>query len=292
MRRITGLTLVLCALAAAPARADETVGQVSAPTPVDAWAGRTVWSERDTASGAFRLMTRTDGAAAPVSVPERARPFDVDLGPGSGGSTVAAYSRGGDLYVYDFGSGSERRLSRRGRSPSVWHGSVAWVRGRHLFVGRVAGGPAREVRGGRGGYVALDLHARSLAFVRVHPHGEGHEYQMLLQRGGRGVAKLVDRAASGLLSIVEMMRPTIEGGALYYAVARRLAAGQRFRRYDLARRRLQEVVSRPRIRSAAFDSGRFVYVQAQSDGEGDDGCVDANLAPAPCLLRLTSPIGF
>jgi hypothetical protein len=285
------LCLLFCAAAASPAAADETIGEVADLTPVDAWAGRLAWSERDPATGRFQLMTRTSGAATRVPVDPRSKPFDVDLGPGPDGSTVAAYSRGGRLYLYDFGSGHERRLRGSGKLPSVWHGKLAWVSARRLFVRRLAGGAAREVRGGRGDYVALDLHGRRLAFVRVRPHGEGHEYQMLLQ-DGRGVAKLVDRAASGLLSIVEMMRPSFEGGGLYYAVSRRLAAGQRFLRYDLSTHRLREVVSRSRIRSAAFDRGRFFYLQTQSEGEGDDGCVDANLAPAPCLLRLSSPIVF
>ena len=126
------------------------------------------------------------------------------------------------------------------------------MRGGRLFVRKLSGGAARQVRGGRGAYIALDLNGRRLAFVREHPHGDGREYQMLLQRG-RGVARLVDRSASGALSIVEMMRPSIRGGGLYYAVARRLAAGQRFLHYDIARRNLREVVSRPRILSAAFD---------------------------------------
>jgi hypothetical protein len=289
MRRIAAITLLLGAFAAAPAAADDTIGQVADPTPVDAWAGRQIWSERDDATGRFRLVTRTSGAATALPVPERSAPFDVDLGPGPDGSTVAAYSRGGALYAYDFGDGRERRLGPRGLLPSVWRGNVAWTKSRHLFVRKLAGGPAREVRGGRGDYVAIDLHASRVAFVRIMPHGEGHEYQMLLARG-RGVAKLVDRAASGLLSIVQMMRPSFEGRGLYYAVARRLAAGQRFLRYDLRTGRLREVVSRAHILAAAFDHGRFFYVQAPSEGVGDEGgCVDSDLKPAPCLLRLSTP---
>jgi hypothetical protein len=115
---------------------------------------------------------------------------------------------------------------------------------------------------------------------------------MLLRVRGSGAARVIDRSASGALSIVEMMRPSLRGGGLYYAVARRLAAGQRFRHYDIAKHRLHEVVSRPRILSAVFDAGRFFYVQTPSEGEGDNGCVDSNLSPAPCLLRLSDPVAF
>jgi hypothetical protein len=289
MRR-AALTVLLFALFAAPAGADETIGTVSDPTPVDAWAGRMVWSQRDPATGRFQLMTRTSGAATVVPVPQRRTPFDVDLGPGPDGSTVAAYSRGGALRAYDFGAGKERRLGIRGRLPSVWRAKVAWVKGKRLFVR--SGGASHEVRGGRGAYTAVDLHASRVAFVRVRPKGEGHEYQMLLARG-RGIARLVDRAASGLLSIVEMMRPSFEGRGLYFAVARRFAAGQRFLRYDLGTRELREVVSRPHILGAAFDRGRFFYVQAPSEGSGDEAaCVNGDLQPAPCELRLSDPIAF
>jgi hypothetical protein len=93
-------------------------------------------------------------------VPQRAVPFDVDLGLASGGGIVAAYSRcrrepqrrdpaignaivqmpdwargrGCDLYLYDFDSGKERRIggasSRRGSEflPSVWRDRVAFAR--------------------------------------------------------------------------------------------------------------------------------------------------------------------
>jgi hypothetical protein len=291
MRRASALALLLLASAAAPAGADETLGQVADPTPVDAWNARQVWSERDPATRRFRLMTRAIGAASAVPVPERATPFDVDLGPDASRSTVVAYSRHGELFAFDFASGRERSLGLRGRLPSIWRGTVAWVRGGRLFVRPLAGGAAREVRGGRGTYIALDLNGRRLAFVREHPHGDGREYEMLLRRG-RGEARVVDRSASGALSIVEMMRPSIRGGGLYYAVARRLAAGQRFLHYEIASRRLQQVVSHPRILGAAFDRGRFFYVQAPSEGEGDNGCVDSNLSPAPCLLRLSDPVTF
>src|SRR3954452_19458495 len=172
MRRIATITLLLGAFGAAPATADDTIGEVADPTAVDAWAGRQIWSVRDAATGHFRLMTRTSSAASALPVPQRRTPFDVDLGPGPDGSTVAAYSRGGALYAYDFGSGRERALGVRGRLPSVWRGNLAWTKSRHLFVRKRAGGPAREVRGGRGDHVAIDLHASRVAFVRIMPHGE------------------------------------------------------------------------------------------------------------------------
>ncbi len=237
-------------------------------------------------------MTRV-GAAAPEPLPiEPGGP--IDLGPGPRGAMVAAYARRGDLFTYDFGDGRERRLTRtaaREKLPSVWKGRVAFVRDRRLWVRPIGGGSAREVRGGRGEYTALDLHGRRVAFARVRFPPDRTEWQMLTQ-GGRGVARLVDRAASGLLSSVEMLRPTIAGGAIHYAVARRAAAGQRFLRYDLKTRRLREAVSRRGILSAAFDSGRFLYVQTGFDEDDSGRCFAADGTPGPCLLRRTDPIAF
>ncbi len=113
--------------------------------------------------------------------------------------------------------------------------------------------------------------------------------RLFLQRLG-GRRRLVDRAASGALSLVKMLRPNFEGGALVYAISRRLAAGNRFLRYDLSSRRIRKAVSRDGIVAAAFDAGRFLYVLRSStctDGEPDDGA-----SPSPCLLRRTAPIRF
>jgi hypothetical protein len=286
MRRIVVLALLSLAAAAPPARADETLAELARPTPVDAWNGRIVY-EQDGA-----VMTRV-GDGAPERLPVRPG-GRIDLGPGPRGAMVAAYARGGDLFTYDFGDGRERRLSRtaaRERLPSVWKGRVAFVRARRLWVRPIGGGAAREVRGGRGDYTSLDLHGRRVAFARVRFPGDRTEWQMLTQ-GGRGVARLIDRAASGLLSRVEMLRPTIQGGGISYAVARRGAAGQRFLRYDLATRRLREAVSRNGILSAAYDRGRFLYVQTGSDEDGAGRCSAPDGTPGPCLLRRSDPIAF
>ncbi len=274
MRRLV-LAILVLAVSAAPARADTTLAELARPTWVDALNGRIVYRD------AGRVLTRV-GDAAPQPVPIDPD-GSVDLGPGPRGAIVAAYVRGGDVYTYDFGDGRERRLTRtkaRERLPSVWKGRTAFVRGGKLLVG------SREVRGGRGSYEALDLHGRRGAFTRVRTGGDRTEWQLLTQ-GGSGVARLVDRAASGLLSHVDMLRPEFEGGAIFYAIARRAAAGQRFLRYDLGTRDTREVVSRGGILSAAYDRGRFTYVQTGYDEDGERSC-----SPGPCLLRRTDPIAF
>lgn len=133
---------------------------LAAPTPVTAYGGRLVWSERD-ASGNYSLVTRVGSATTPVAVPPRRVPFDADLGPTADGHVAAVYSRcvkdppppsgygsvaayehgrGCDLYEFDFATGSETRLSEASSPtaseawPSLWRGRLAFERaydGRH-----------------------------------------------------------------------------------------------------------------------------------------------------------------
>ncbi len=49
----------------------------------------------------------------------------------------------------------------------------------------------------------------------------------------------------------------------------------------------KEVVSRGGILSAAYDRGRFTYVQTGFDEDGEGRC-----SPGPCLLRRTDPIAW
>jgi hypothetical protein len=307
MRRLlVPLALALAAAAAAPAAADEEIATLTDPTAVDAYAGRLVWSEPDAATGRYRLMTRAgSGPVEPVAVPERSEPFDVDLGPDAAGRTVAVYSRCGggcDLYRYDFATGHERRLARpstagRESLPALWGGRVAFVRsvrGRdRLYVQGLAGGPAREVRGGRGTYDEIDLRGERVAFVRDRTTrgGDRTEYTLLVGRGGR-TARLVDRAASGLLSSVAIRKPRFAGGALVYALVRFGAAGNRFLRYDLATRRTTEALGRHGLLAAAFDRARFLYLRTDFDEDPTVGCRGDAQDPSRCTLALTGPIAF
>jgi hypothetical protein len=297
MRRSLALALLLLAAAAAPARADETIAQLTEPGGVDAWGGRLVWSEP--AGERFRLMTRLGtGPVEAVPVRTRAEPFDVDLGPRTGGGMVAAYSRAGDLYAYDFTARTERKLARQSTSegeflPAIWRSRVAFVRAGRLFVQKLAGGKAREVRGGRGSYDEIDLHDRRVAFVRDRSTrgGDRLEYQLLIQRG-TAVARLVDRAASGLLSSVAIRKPAFEGGALVYAITRFGAAGNRFYRYDLRTRHTIQALGRRGLLAAAFDAGRFLYLRTSFDEDSSGICRADTDDPSTCTLGLTDPVAF
>jgi hypothetical protein len=288
MRRLVAFTVLICAAAAAPAAADETLAQLRDGTPVDAYGGRLVWSERITGKDRFQLMTRTgSGPATTVPVPTAPGPFQVDLGPGPDGSMTAVYPRHGDIYAFDFATGHERRLvhtrTARETLPAIWRSKLAFVRGRKLFVG------GREVRGGRGAYEQIDLRGGRVAFVRerIARNGDGREVQLLTQKGHR-VARLVRRSGSGLLSRVAIRKPALRPGALFYALTRFGAAGNDFFRYDLATRASQQATGRKNLMAAAYDRGRFLYEMAPFEQEA---CHVAD-EPADCTLALTSPVTF
>jgi hypothetical protein len=287
MRYIAVLTLLCCAAAAAPAAADETVAPLAHATPVDAWGGRLVWSEKIPGKDRFQLMTRTGtGPIAAVPVPTAPGPFQVDLGPGPDGAMTAVYPRHGDIYAFDFATGHERRLMHtkaRESLPAIWRSRVAFVRQKELFVG------TRQVRGGRGAYEQIDLRRGRVAFVRerIIRNGDGREVQLLTQRG-EGVARLVRRSHSGLLSRVAIRKPALRPGALFYALTRFGAAGNDFLRYDLATRAEKQATGRKNLMAAAYDRGRFLYEQAPFEQEA---CHVAD-EPATCALALTSRVTF
>jgi hypothetical protein len=151
--------LVAAVLSLAPtAHADEVVATIAAPSPISAFAGRIAWSAYDTASGRYRLMTRSNGIVARVPVRSRGVPFDVDLGPGADGGVVAVYSRcrrepgrqtlgnaivqlpgwstgrGCDLYRFAFATGREHRIAGASSAraseflPTIWRRRVAFAR--------------------------------------------------------------------------------------------------------------------------------------------------------------------
>ena len=89
-------TAAVAGLTAPGALAQDTpppVSAVAAPTPIAAYAGRLVWSEPD-GTGSYRLVQRIgDGPVQALPIAARKVPFDVDLGPTSGGTVYAVYSR-------------------------------------------------------------------------------------------------------------------------------------------------------------------------------------------------------
>ncbi len=139
----------VCLAAPATSRAaDSLVAGVPRQTPIDAYAGRVVWSAFDPAVNAYRLTEHVGGQTRLLPIPPRAAPFDVDLGPDRRDRTVAVYSRcerevashwrvdgrcGCDVFSYDFSSGEEARVTAVSSDvdeilPTLWRGAMAFTR--------------------------------------------------------------------------------------------------------------------------------------------------------------------
>jgi hypothetical protein len=191
MRRVLVSMLVAAAAFPGAAAADGVVATVDAPTPLSAYAGTLLWSQRDPATGRFALMSSAaGGSAAALPVAQRTVPFDATLGPGPGALTAVysrcareatatvrrqqasgmpAYTRGVGckLYRYDFATRTEARIGRtpRGASdvlPSLWRGRLAFARVRdsrrsfpYVYEGPI-GGPVRRMPGGRRTSCSID----------------------------------------------------------------------------------------------------------------------------------------
>lgn len=153
MRTVT-LALAMVLLGTAVARADNVIIELGAPTPVSAYGGRVLWSERD-AGGRFHLVTRSGGISVRVPVAARRVAFDADVGPTADHHVAAVYSRcrkdppssssygapmayergrGCDLYEYDFATHSESRVADASSPvasevwPTIWRGRIAFER--------------------------------------------------------------------------------------------------------------------------------------------------------------------
>ena len=187
------LTAVLATIAAgflalAGSAVAQTPVSVSAPTPIAAYGGRLVWSRPDGAGG-FELVQRVgDGPVTRLPIPSRSVPFDVDLGPTSGGRVLAVYTRcateptlsswgipeyqtgrGCDVYKLDLQGGREERYTKVNASdatefwPTYWKGRLGFARVydngprvSYVYVKDVASSrPSERLPGGSGGTCAV-----------------------------------------------------------------------------------------------------------------------------------------
>jgi hypothetical protein len=194
LRGAVSLGIVLGGLLALPSgtQAQTTIAAERAPTSVNAFRGRVVWSSFDPASGEYSLKVSRLGRVRKLGVRTRTVPFDVDLGPDAHGRAVAVYSRcrreepvayitdngvmahyerarGCHIYRYRFDTGRERRLNVPGMGrtsdyrPTIWGRTLVFarifphrrgVRGAYpfLYSMRLPDGAPQRLRGGTRGW--------------------------------------------------------------------------------------------------------------------------------------------
>ena len=286
MRRLAAIALLLAAPASARA-ADVKIAETTTSQVVAAHGGRLAWSDGD------RLMTWANGIASQMPVDPQAGGFDVDLGRGPGGNTVAVYSRDAGLYLFDFRTGREVKLVKlsrpgvREQGPVIDGARIAFFRGtanrRGMYVGNIPTGRLRLVRGLPREIGPYDLQGRRFAYTQGRFAGDRFTDTLYVRDLVSGRRRTMARVSSGLLSSARFTGTSFGGRYLYVARVRRLAAGNRFTRIDLRTGREREVVGRRGILEAAFSGGRAFYLATSSDGAEE--C-------APCRLALTPKLGF
>ena len=300
---------------------------VDRPTQVSAFGSGVLFSKRDPSTGRFKLWyTDTGRPPAPLGVPDRAVPFDADLGPGPSGS-LAVYSRcereprwdpveddappnyslgrGCDLFELDLATGVERRLPASSKSadetqPAVWKDGLVFARryasGKNLMYSRRGGSGSRRMPVGRadGRPNGVDLYGRRLAFGWEYPGPfDGAASDLWLDDVVTGKARRVDRIRGGGLTTISLTAPAFEAGKLYYA---RLCQGDESgcpHRSGLIRYRYSTG------ESARADIFRYDLWQARGngvtyvlhDGGGWRSCFNTATGgdPETCTIQATTP---
>ena len=248
MRRdaiVLGLAALLAVLPAEQAAAADTVvARVPRPTPVEVFAGHTLWSAWD--GKAYRLTDYSAGAARTLPVAASAVPFEADVGSDAQGEPIAVYARcrraplspwaldgrrGCDLYAYRFASGRERRIARANSGadeyfPAVWRGRIAFTRtyrgGRRALYWRKLGrgGASHRLRGGPTGEPAvpedLDMRFGTVAFVWRYEFGAELRIATTAGKGRRLVRIPGSGAAANDLTA---QGPSIGGGSVYWMLS-------------------------------------------------------------------------
>ena len=191
---------------AAPAQDPAPLTGVTAPGPIAAYDGRLVWSRPDGAGGYELVQRVANGPIVELPIKPRAVPFDVDLGPTSGGRVMAVYTRcatepkpaldvsqpggvaygtgkGCDVYKLDVQSGQEVALHEGQR------------RRRHRVLAELLEGSARiRARLRRQAAVPLPLREGRLQLA-AFPAGAGRPTRNPQHEFGTGPARVVWQTA-------------------------------------------------------------------------------------------------
>ena len=300
---VAGIGLVAPPTSAAE---DRVIAILPAATPIDAYAGRVLWSEPSPQG--YRLVSYFRGSATTLPVAPRTSPFDADLGPGRNGAPVAVYSRCGtlgcSLYRFDFARMRETRVSRpNGKfdetSPAIWKKRIAFVRtsrhGRRAVYWRPlhGSGPPHRLRPGPAFLPVvrdLDMRGRQVALVYGGAWGGGQV--RLTTIGGRSRV-LSEVPGSGAAAIeYDVFGVSLLPGFAYWAVTQDdepPETGQ-LRRRPLAKGTEQAALARISPHTAGFaqDGGVSYYLGPHDEA----ACALSRPCPGPYDLHRNTGLGF
>lgn len=281
---IAGLVSLSFATAAPAPAADTIVTTVAKPTTIDAFGGRAVWSSWDPAQRVYRLTEYSGGAVRTLPVAANEVPFDVDLGPGPNGGTVAVYSRcrkpppggavngrrGCDLRAFHFATNREVRLTRANSPadeywPAIWRDRLAFTRtyksGEQLLYWRSLSGKGASHRLRTGPVSAesaaldteLDIRGRRVAFARHLEYGGSLRITII---GGRGRVLVEVPGSGAAANELDAQGPAIVGSSVRwgYAVAGDRPAFTEIRRVATTTRKEQRATTRVDASADAFSA--------------------------------------
>ena len=240
---LIALALLLTPTAAASAQSSpdgsRSLFTVTKPGPIAAYGtGTLAWSSYDAVTGKFRLETSLRGTTKTAEVPQRAVPFDVDLGPGPNGTPVVVYSRcttepplgpsipdytrgrGCDVHLYDLETGKEQLLAGVSRAgvdevlPTIWGTRVAYVRSRTAYVRDTGFGGADQRRSGpAAGGTPTGQDLRGTLLATAYRTTRGHEIRIT---GADGQGRLVARTRNSTAVRRPLVSPSFDSGILFY----------------------------------------------------------------------------
>jgi hypothetical protein len=305
--RTSFLSVVVVAGAAfgpAVARAATVLGTEPAPTRVAAWNGTVMWSQRDPAGGAYRLVKSVDGAAPlALTVPERSGgPFDIDLGTNRSGNAYAVYTRGGDIYRLGVASGVETKITKLSsptiaeRDPTIQRGQIAFIRREGGYDQLRIGSTTSGSSGSRLLVKKRSILSAELGIVQVaYVEQSGNSLLVHVRNIGTGRDRVVYRATSGGANAAGVTKPAYGADFNGFVWARTnlgSGTGNRLVRYQLRRSRLSYAQGSSRWNSTAWAGPQLGAATASSlDGSESPGaCEDAGINY--CQVTVTGPVGF
>jgi hypothetical protein len=301
---VTGAALVPSAAAQG---ATTTLETQQAPTRVAAWEGTLLWSRLDPATRRYQLLKSAGGApAVAVAVPQRADgPFDVDLGTNRSGSTVAVYTRDGDIYRLNVATAVETEVAKLSsptrveRSPTIQRGEIAFIRRDGGYDQLRIGNTTGASKGSRllvkkRSIVSAELGIRHVAYVEsVRTSDVGGEMRVHVRNLRSGADKVVYRARSGGANFADVTRPTYVSepeGFLWARTNLGSGEGNRLVRYTLRGSTLGYAQGSPFIVSTGWAGDALGAVT--SSALAQTGCDDGPGPTHYCTVQLTGPLTF
>lgn len=301
------LTAVALVPSAVAQGATTTLSPEKSATRVAAWESTIMWSRLDPATGRYGLLKSVDGGApTPVAVaPRDGGPFDVDLGTSRSGSTIAVYTRHGDIYRLNVATGAETKVAKLSsptlveRNPTIQRGEIAFIRRNGRRDELRIGNTTRASKGSRllarGTILHAELGDHHIAYGRWATSQYGGEQQLHIRNLTTGADRVVYRARSGGANFANVTRASYvakPAGFLWARTNIGSGRGNRIVRYTLRGSKLDYAQGNSRYVSTAWANATLgvVTTSTLAGGETPDTCIDGDLDY--CGVMLTGPLTF